>query len=404
MEYPSAAAVIELTKQPRMASNSKSAYQAPRTEAEERLTEIWQEVLRVDRVGINDNFFDIGGDSFKAVTMFALMQERLGHDLGLATLFDAPTVSQLAQVIDGGISGHWSCLVPIQPNGSRPRLYCMHAAGGNVLFYKDLAKHLGPDQPLYGLQAQGLSKIKPWQHSVAEMAETYLAEIRGLQPEGPYLLAGSSFGGLLAYEMARQLAQSGEHVGLLALFDTYGPSYPRYAAGVGKLKKKIYFNASRVEMHWANLRALDWRGRFAYVVDRTQRAKKQVRRKWKVAKNEIASSYLAAAGKPLPGPLLQGHKAISEALANYQYPEFSGRMILFRALNQPIGAFPDRELGWKNLVKSGIEVVDVQGHHGAVTVDPHAAFLAKKLTPYLEAFQRENTRSSAPTAQVADAV
>ena len=157
-------------------------------------------------------------------------------------------------------------------------------------------------------------------------------------------------------------------------------------------------------MHWSNLKGLDWGGRFAYILDRTQRAKKQARRKWKVRKNEIASSYLAAAGKPLPAPLLQGHKAISEALATYKYPEFGGRMILFRALNQPIGALPDRELGWKNLVKGGIEVVDVDGHHGAVTVDPHAAVLAKKLMPYLEAVQRERARSSAPIAQVADTV
>ena len=215
-EYPSASAVIARIEQPRTISNSKSAYQAPRTEAEEQLTEIWQEVLRVDRVGINDNFFDLGGDSFKAVTMFALIQERLGRDLGLATLFDAPTIAQLTRVMDRPMSGQWSCLVPIQPNGNKPALYCMHAAGGNVLFYKDLARHLGADQPLYALQAQGLSKIKPWQHSVEEMAECYLGEIRAFQPEGPYLLAGSSFGGLLAYEMARQLAQSGEHVGVIS--------------------------------------------------------------------------------------------------------------------------------------------------------------------------------------------
>src|SRR5262249_30812166 len=122
----------------------------------------------------------------------------------------------------------WSSLVPIRPSGSKPPLFCVHAAGANVLIYRPLARHLSPDQPVYALQAQGLDGIKLPYTNVEEMATHYIKEILTVQPNGPYFLLGASFGGLVVYEMAQQLIAMGEKVALLVLFDTYFPILTHY--------------------------------------------------------------------------------------------------------------------------------------------------------------------------------
>ena len=130
---------------------------APRTPLEALIAEIWQDVLEVDRVGVYDNFFDIGGHSLLAVRLFAQIEKAFGRQLPLATLFQAPTVEQLASILrQEGWSAPWSCLVEIQPGGSKPPFFCIHSSGGHIgLSYYELARHLGSDQPLYGLQALG---------------------------------------------------------------------------------------------------------------------------------------------------------------------------------------------------------------------------------------------------------
>jgi FkbH-like protein len=297
-----------------------SSSDPPVTQTEIRLAQIWERMLGVTGIGIHDNYFDLGGDSLQAVGLFAEIEQQFQRDLNLATLFDAPTIGRLAAVIDSQAADDWSCIVPIQPQGSKPAFYCMHAAGGNVLFYKDLARHLGADQPFFGLQAQGISKKKPWHRRVEDMAECYLQEIRAVQPKGPYFLGGSSFGGLIAYEMARQLQNAGETVGILAMFDTYGPNYPRFPEEAGRIRKGVYRLASRAETHWHNLLLLDWKNRGAYVVDRMKRAKRMLSRKWNKRRNEIAAQYHSAMGRPIPAHLMQTQNAILEALSAYKYP------------------------------------------------------------------------------------
>ena len=126
----------------------------PRDALELQLTKIWEEVLRIEPVSLRDNFFELGGDSLLAVRLFVQIDKAFGQKLPLATLFQAPTVEQLANVLrQEEWSLSWSALVAIQPRGSQPPFFCVHAHGGEVLIFKDLAKHLGPDQPFYGLQA-----------------------------------------------------------------------------------------------------------------------------------------------------------------------------------------------------------------------------------------------------------
>src|SRR5262249_32598684 len=157
-----------------------------------------------------------------------------------ATLFEAGTIEKLADIIE---QKDWaqpeSSLVPIQPQGDRPRLFVIHAGGGNVIFYRDLAKHLGDDQPLFGLQARRLGGRQIGHKTIEEMATFYIKEIKTLQPKGPYLLGGSSFGGLVAYEMAQQLNKACEEVSVLALLDTGGPNYPEAINGNSKTRRFV---------------------------------------------------------------------------------------------------------------------------------------------------------------------
>src|SRR6185295_7366109 len=199
-------------------------YMAPRNPAEEILAEIWQEVLGLERVGAHDNFFELGGHSLLAVLLMARIEKRFGKSLSLATLFAAPTVESLAALLsrsDGHQQGR-SPLVAIQPQGDRPPFFCVHPVGGNVLCYLDLARHLPPDQPFYALQSPEPGGDQP--ASIEEMAALYLSELRRIQPEGPYRLGGWSMGGLIAFEMARQLESAGQELDLVVLIDTPPPA------------------------------------------------------------------------------------------------------------------------------------------------------------------------------------
>ncbi|NJL51699.1 MAG: amino acid adenylation domain-containing protein [Hydrococcus sp. SU_1_0] len=171
----------------------------PSNPTEEILATIWADVLGVEQVGIHDNFFELGGHSLLALRLFAKMEQVFGRTFPLATLFEAPTVKDLANIIDQKQSlAAGSCLVPIQPQGSKPPLFLLHARGTSVLVYRNLANYLGTEQPVYGIQPQGLNGEAEILTKLEEMAAYYIQEIKKIQPLGPYLLGGYSFGGDLA--------------------------------------------------------------------------------------------------------------------------------------------------------------------------------------------------------------
>jgi len=160
-----------------------------------QLRSIWQQTLGIESIGLDQNYFDLGGDSSLAVQMFARMEDVFKVKLPLATLYEAPTIQELAAVLRGKASeSRWSPLVEIQSSGSRPAFFCMHGAGGNVLNYRELSKHLGPDQPFYGLQCLGLDGSCAPLTRIEDMAVLYVNEIRRVQPHGPYFL-GLLYGG-----------------------------------------------------------------------------------------------------------------------------------------------------------------------------------------------------------------
>lgn len=201
-----------------------AAFVAPRNPLEFQVAQIWEELLGVRPVGVCDNFFDLGGHSLLAIRMLARIEQSLGAVLRLSDLFPEPTVEHLARRLARREAERpWQPLVPIWPRGPRPPLFCVHPAGGAVLCYVDLARWLGLDQPLYGLQGPDPRGSREPFGSIEEMAACYVAAMRAAQPEGPYFLAGFSFGGLVAFEISQQLHRAGLPVALLALLDTGPP-------------------------------------------------------------------------------------------------------------------------------------------------------------------------------------
>jgi thioesterase domain-containing protein/acyl carrier protein len=349
-------------------------YKAPRSEVEEMLADIWREVLAVERVGVDDNFFELGGHSLMAVRLFATMEKNFGRRLPLATLFQAPTISQLAAILQKDVAPSWSSLVPIQPRGSGQPFFCVHAVGGNVLEYHDLARHLGTDQPFYGLQSRGLDGTQPPHTRITEMAAHYIKEIREFQPVGPYLIGGRSLGGIIAFEMACQLRTQGQEVGLLALLDSYPVGYNKRSPDAGALRSKAGRIVRRMGSHLSNLRGLSLQKKLLYVMDKSRYGALKLKSKlWRT----IYRSY-GNLGRALPRTLRHVQEFNWLAAHTYVPQLYDGRVTLFWASSDLRASF-DLVEGWRVLAPRGVEVQEISGTHLNIIKEPHVAELALKL-------------------------
>jgi aspartate racemase len=225
-------------------------FAAPQDEMARQLTEIWEKVFGIQPIGVRDNFFDLGGHSLLAVRLFKQIEKTLGKSLPLATLFQAPTIEQLADVLRRQAwSASWSSLVPIQTQGSLRPFYLISGGGGNVLTHSTLAPYLGTDFPFYGLQSLGLDGKQEPLTRLEEIAARFIKEIRAFQPEGPYFLGGFSFGGKVAFEMAQQLHAQDQKVGLLAMLDATPPGRSPHMPKRTRFRTVIYFLIGQIDIH-----------------------------------------------------------------------------------------------------------------------------------------------------------
>ncbi|RDZ27243.1 non-ribosomal peptide synthetase [Lysobacter silvisoli] len=208
----------------------RAGFAPPRNELERQLAAMWAELLALPQVSIHDSFFDLGGDSLTAAQLIARLPERFGKRLPVASLFDASTVAGLAALLERTEHEHGDPLGPVlslrrpppRPERAPPRpLFCIHPIAGLSLGYAGLLRHLDPALPVYGLQARGLRGDEALPASIEAIAADYLAQIKRLQPEGPYRLLGRSLGGTIAHALAAQLRELGQPVELLAMIDSY---------------------------------------------------------------------------------------------------------------------------------------------------------------------------------------
>jgi phthiocerol/phenolphthiocerol synthesis type-I polyketide synthase E len=349
----------------------------PSDDTAERLACIWQEELGVDVVSPDQNFFDLGGDSSLAVRMFSQVEKIFGVKLPLATLYDAPTIDELAVILRGEASNHrWSPLVPIQIAGSRPPFFCIHGAGGTVLMYRELSQHLGDDQPFYGLQSQGLDGISPSLRRVEEMAAIYVTEIRKAQPQGPYFIGGYCMGGTVAYEVAQQFCEQGETVALLALFDTMNWH---------KIPLNIWSKSShameRLVFHATSFLSLGFADKTKFFEEKVE----VLRARIPVWKGKLLSRFQG-----------NGHGASSDSLvlaqiwqandwASWTYvpKPYPGVLTDFRPRTQ-YRVFSKLDYKWDRLVK-GLEVVVLPVNPASMLVEPFVGQLAIALRQSIDA-------------------
>jgi thioesterase domain-containing protein/acyl carrier protein len=326
---------------------ARPAFVAPRDKLESELADIWRNVFRRKRIGVKDDFFQLGGHSLLAVRLFAQVENLCGGRIPLAALLQATTIEQLADLLrQHNWTRHWSSLVAIKPGGAKPPFYCVHGSGGNVLRFRALAEHLDPEQPFYGLQAKGLDGQETPFTRVEEMAAHYLGAIRALQPEGPYRIGGFSGGGLIAFEMARQLHAQGQRVPLLALIDTH----VEQQANRNELPDPV----RRITRHMRKIVAWPFEKKLAYVRHRLP-----------------------------PQHMIDPHSRVIAATAlagrTYVPQRHPGPVTLFCATD----AKRDASLEWRPFA-AGTRVFRTPGGHVSILDEPQVRVLARRLQACLD--------------------
>lgn len=363
-------------------TQSQRMFVAPRDPLEKQLANLWERIFPIRPIGVRDNFFELGGHSLLAVRLFAQVEKLTGKNLPLVTLFQAPTIELLAGILrQKGWEAPWSSLVPIKAGGSKPPFYCVHGVGGNILEFEHFSRYFDPDRPLYGIQAQGLDGKRPRHRSVEEMATHYVKEIREFQPEGPYFLGGSSFGGLVAYEIAQRLVAAGDNVGILAMFDTNAPGYPRYLPAVTSFRRRMNHMRFRAELHWSNIKVAKGPLRREYIAAKAKRFARQYRVKsWR----KVLSFLKRMERLFLPRAIREVNKGGHQANRTYEPVPYTGKVTLFRATEQPYGIVTDTTNGWGVYATGGVEIHEIPGHHGAIVREPRAGILVRALTACLD--------------------
>jgi thioesterase domain-containing protein/aryl carrier-like protein len=331
--------------------------------------QIWETLLNVQPVGIHDNFFSLGGHSLLVVRLITQIQSQIGQKLPLATLFQNPTIEHLARTLRQSASLSLDTpLIPLQPHGSRLPFFCIHPAAGSVLSYLELARLLGPDQPFYGFQAVGLAGERPPHTEVGTMAAEYLAALQAAQPVGPYLLGGWSFGGLVAYEMACQLAAQGHEVALLALFDSQVPS-PDAALSVDQTTLLLGFANDLSRTLGVEL-AISAETLAAIAPEQHLRHVLEQARSKGMLPPDIGEREISA--------YLDVFTASLRAMQAYRPRPYTGRVTLFQAGDRPLEAAGET-LGWEAVAAGGVTLRVVPGDHYTIVRQPHVVMLANEL-------------------------
>ena len=371
---------------------SAAPFSEPRDEIEKSLVDLWSSLLGTDRIGINDDFFDLGGHSLIAVRLFSKIRAAHGVEISLATLFEAPTVASVASILrrklglppvsapsvsgDGmsdeavpvpSVGGNeqredeWSPLVGVRTAGDRMPFFCVHGAGGNVLNFRDLAHLMPSGRPFYGLQARGADGSRQPHSSVGDMAAEYVRGVKSVQPKGPYLFGGYSGGGIVALEMARQVESKGDKVALVVFLDTFFPQLP---------PRPGQTRSDRLKAHLRGIRE----GGVPYLRELTSNRGKHLLFRWQALQLRIRSKL----GLKLPLPLREivMVDAFLSAAGRYEVRPYDGDVVLFAAADRShIYDHLTPGLQWESWL-SGIRIVTIQGNHDNLVRKPNVETLA----------------------------
>jgi thioesterase domain-containing protein len=360
----------------------------PRDDVERTLCRLWAEVLGLTQVGIDADFFELGGHSLLAAQLFARMDRAFGRSLPLTTLFNGPTVRALARFYrDGSEPTAGATLVAITAGGSLPPVFAVPGVGGNVVGFATLARHLGPNQPFFGLQSIGLDGAREPLDSIEQMAAEYLREVRQVQPRGPYRLLGACFGATVAFEMTRQLLDEGEEVAFLGLLDP--SSVGGDLAGRPTLPLPVWFRrgialasfaASRLRLYVTQARTLSNRQRVQLVG-----------RKLKIVA-EVVQKRDVFRGERRHFRQRRVHSANLRALRRYMRKPLTSRpeiIEIFRSAARFDRALENSRVDWASLAGTPITYHKVPGKNsGDMAQGENAKVLAALLSSRLKLARR----------------
>ncbi|MBG1265935.1 non-ribosomal peptide synthetase [Nostoc sp. WHI] len=375
-------------------TSEKNRFIEARNQLELKLVQIWSKILKIDKIGVQDNFFDLGGHSLLAPYLMTQIKQQIGKDIPLTVLFQNPTIEQLATIIQTESDDSLpSCLVAIKPNGSNLPFFCVPGAGGRPFYFYHLGRYLGDDQPLYGFENnlyQELGEIT----RIEDIASHYIEAMQAVQPQGPYFLGGHSYGGNLAFEMAQQLCQKGYKVALLAIFDSSAPTYKdkqilvdslnwehsRWLAEVSQ-GLEIYLEKN-LDVSYETLQSLTEEEQLKYVLNCFK----------------IANILPPNAETMQLINIVQAYRSSSLCLVDYVPKHlYPGKVTILRANedmtedsnNEFAEVSQDLSLGWSEFSTEPVESHFVLGNHVSIMAEPHVQVLAQRLKACIKEAREE---------------
>ncbi|WP_432221422.1 non-ribosomal peptide synthetase [Flavobacterium sp. TMP13] len=348
-------------------------YTAPRTEDEKLVADIWKESLNLDTIDIFSNFFEMGGHSIKAVKVMIEIEKITGKRIPLSVLFKYSTVEKFAKLLHTKSDICSDCLVPIKASGDKTPLFIIHGAGLNVLNFVNLSKHFNENQPIYGIQGNA-KKYDAWYESIEEMAAHYIDAIVKINPNGPYALAGFSFGGIVAFEMTRQLKEQGKNVTLTALLDSYVDSSYYYQT-FSKKKLIRYFDLTHKRLNFLREMLMSWK---AFKM-RTN-AKKDYILKRHFGHNPAMTEQEAVALEQF----IEADSMVKTIVDRYHLKPQNIEVDLFRSQDDLHYKLDPTHLGWKKAALKGVKIHNISGNHLDIVAPPNDKLLARLLQDILD--------------------
>ncbi|MEB2320804.1 MAG: amino acid adenylation domain-containing protein, partial [Pseudomonadota bacterium] len=370
----------------RSTSRGGDSLARPLDETTTRLLAIWRRILDRPSLDADAHFFEVGGHSLLALRMLAEVEREFGIELRVAALFEVPTARLFAGLLrDRPASAGTGCAVTIQGGGPTAPLFFVSGYGGEIVMFRDLARALGPTQPLVVLDTAAFRAEELAGLALPDVAARMIADLRAIQPRGPYHLCGYSLGGKFVYEIARQLRESGEEVALLALLDCNAPGYPKRRP----LRQRLAVHASRIFRQGVAENARYLRGQFGWFARRF-RERDLFEHLPELADSRVAQSMSASA------------EAMFEIWREHQPTRYEGSLLVVRAALRTERASvidDDPRLGWAAWVDGPITVRNVPADHLSMLRPAHSDALAATLADFLDNPKRRPTE----THQVTDA-
>jgi len=353
---------------------SRTPYIEPRTQAEKLVAAIWKKTLNMDNIDVFSNFFEIGGHSIKAVKVMIEIEKQIGKRIPLSSLFENSTIEKFAKLLDNDNEIHSDCLVPIKPKGTKTPFFIIHGAGLNVLIFSNIIKYFDDDQPVYGIQGTAKSYDK-WYESVEDMATHYIEAIVQTNPNGPYALAGFSFGGVVAFEMARQLKEQGKTVSFIGLLDTYVDSSYYYKT-YNQKRLVRYFDHTRRRLDFLKEMLLSWKA-FKH---RLNVKKEYIEKQFLGINNDVITEEESNALKEFT----KANSMVTKIVNQYHLKPSNLEVDLFRAKDDDGYKLDPTHLGWKKAALKGVRIHNIPGDHLDIVAPPNDKVLARMLQDILD--------------------